>query len=160
MPTKVLGRATYKAIRSGGSTRLIAHGQTPNLNDKVDIEPLPFLIFPPWYGFYFIHQDIQLPAVKPFVYEEEIFVPASANSVQVQDAVGRHTVPIETIAPPHVPTEPAPTTPGFCVFALVAGGGPLLIAPCASILPAIYHRVFGPATYGECKDYVKKHGGA
>ncbi len=103
MPTKNLGRAQYTAYRLAGVTTLTAVGQTPNFNDKVDFEQLPFLINPPMFGFFVIQQDISLPAIRPFKYEEVIAFPSTARSVRVQDADGFHDIPIaEVVIPPMV----------------------------------------------------------
>lgn len=154
MANRVLGKAAYKAHRTGGVVTLTATGEFPNFNDKADFDQLPFRIFPPQFGFYFIQQDITLPAIKPFCYSEVIIFPTIAQSLTIIDADGPHIVGIEEI---HVqePTEckPSGSEQGFCVFAII-GGTRLLIAKCDSILPAIYRRVFGPATYVECEQYV------
>ena len=143
-----------EAIGPGGVVTLAAIGEFPNFNDKADFDQLPIEIFPPQFGFYFIHQDITLPAIKPFCYSEVIIFPISAKSITIIDADGRHVVDIEEICVQE-PTECKPTgsEKGFCVFAII-GGTQLLIAKCDSILPAIYTRVFGPATYAECEQYV------
>jgi len=160
MPTKVLGNAEYKAVRTGGVTRLIASGIAPNLNTKTDFEQLPFLIFPPMFAFYFIESEIVLPALRPFVYEEIIVFPQSANVVTIQDASGDHAVSIEEVAVPDIESiTPSPDNAGYCVFSWI-GTNSLKIAKCDAILPAVYSRVFGPATYQECEMYVQENGGA
>ena len=98
MATQHLGRAKYRAIRSGATIRLIAIGETRHFNDQTDFELLPFNIYPSMYAFYFIQADILMPAMRPFVYEEMIPFPLDPNSFRVQDADGFHDVPIIDIA--------------------------------------------------------------
>jgi len=158
MPNKQLGRAKYRALRFGHITILIATGETPNFNDKTDFEQLPLRIFPPMYGFYFIHADISLPALRPFVYEEAITFPASANRIRIQDADGIHEVAIEEIPAPAQPqAAPDANEPDYCVFSLTGNEGLLFTAKCDAILPAIYSKVFGPDTYANCQRYIKEH---
>jgi hypothetical protein len=160
MSRRVLGRAAYKAYRLFGVLHLIAVGETPNLNDKVDFEQLPFRIFPPMFGFYFIQQDISLPATKPFVYEESVAYPQGVNLVRIQDADGIHDVPIADVVP--VETEAQRSLVGadgnYCVFSWI-GINTMMIAKCDAIVPAVYTRVFGPSTYEGCQAYIRDHGG-
>lgn len=158
MASKVLGRASYKAFRLFGVTHLVAVGETPNLNDKVDFEQLPFRIFPPMFGFYFIHADFRLPATKPFVHEERIMYPAGVNSIRIQDTDGIHNVPIADVVSVEKIERIAASDVGYCVFSWI-GINTLLISKCDAILPAVYTRVFGPATYEACESYVREHGG-
>jgi hypothetical protein len=51
----------------------------------------------------------------------------------------------------------AESTTELCVFSAI--GNPLLIAKWDAILPAIYTRVFGPASLQDCQKYVKENGG-
>jgi hypothetical protein len=157
---KVLGRATYKAYRMFGITHLIAIGETPNLNDKVDFEQLPFRIFPPMFGFFFIHQDIGLPAQKPFVHEESIHFPNGINSIRIQDADGVHDVPIAEVVPHELLTAraDAPEDGNYCVYSWI-GISPLMIAKCNAVVPGVYTKVFGPASYEDCQKYAREHGG-
>ena len=99
MATRVLGKAEYQAYRTGRLVTLTARGEFPNFNDKADFEQLPFRIFPPQYGFYFIHQDISLPATRPFCYSEVIVFPANAPSITIVDVDGRHDIPVATQEP-------------------------------------------------------------
>jgi hypothetical protein len=153
---RVLGRADYKAYRLLGLVHLVATGETANLNDKVDFDQLPFLIFPPMYAFYLIPADIGLPAIMPFKYEENISFPKSARSIRIQDADGVHDVLIADVEIPDfdIAVMAAPTGSNFCVFRGF-GINPLMMAPCdARLLPG-YERVFGPATHAECEKYIK-----
>lgn len=160
MARKELGRATYKAYRMFGVTYLVAAGQTPNWNDKVDFEQLPFRIFPPMYGLFFISQDLQMPAVKPFVYEERILFPTSANIVRIQDADGIHDVPIAEVVPPDIGLHALAIEGGanYCVFSWI-GINSMMIAKCDAVVPAVYTKVYGPATHADCERYIASHGG-
>lgn len=157
MAKKVLGKASYSATRIGGMVRLSASGQVAHWNDKTDFDALPFLIFPPIYGFYFIEQDISLPAVRPFTYEETISYPVTSKTVRIHDADGRHDVPIADI---RVPDMDVAVEAGkvYCVYEW-PGVKPLLIAKKDAILPAVYTKVFGPDAYKACQKYVKDNNG-
>jgi hypothetical protein len=159
MPKKELGKAQYKAFRNGDSVKIIAAGTAPGMNVKTDVEQLPFEIYPPMFGFYFIVPDIVLPALRPFVYEEDVPFPRSAVAITILDSEGKFAVKIKELAttvPRHI--SPAPSAPGYCVFSWI-GTDALKIAKCDAALPAVYSRTFGPATYGECEKYVKDNGG-
>lgn len=160
MSSKELGRATFSAFRLGGATttHIFAAGKTPNWNDKVDVEQLPIRIFPPWYGLYFIHQDFQQPAERPFLYHESISYPPEEKIITIVDADGDHKVAILDISfAAERALKPAPRDAQFCVFENINTHA-LLIAPCDVILPAIFRRVFGPADLAACEKYVKDHG--
>lgn len=45
----------------------------------MDIEQLAFLILPPVFALYFIRPEIVLPATRPFVYEEDVVFPKTAD---------------------------------------------------------------------------------
>ena len=157
MATRVLGKAAYQAHRTGGLVTLTATGQFPNFNDKADFDQLPFRIFPPQFGFYFIHQDITLPAIRPFCYSEVIIFPTTAPSITIVDADGPRDIQIEEIRMEEpVQEETAKSEQGFCVFEVI-GGTKLLIAKCDALLPAIYRRLFGPVAFSECEKYVSDH---
>ena len=55
-----------------------------------------------------------------------------------------------------VEEEPTESEQGFCVFQRIEGTE-VLIAKCDAIVLAIFQRIFGPASYGECKKYVHEH---
>ena len=159
MATKELGRARYSAFRIGNTTRVFAVGETPNWNDKVDIEELPIRIFPPQYALYFISQSIQLPAQRPFLYQEAIPYPKEPKIIRIQDADGDHDVPILNLSFAEVTSLPPPKANAtFCVFNSLASKQ-LMIAECDAPLPHIFGRVFGPATLAECEKFVKEKGG-
>jgi len=159
MPKKEFGKAQYKAFRNGDLVKVIATGTVSGMNVKTDIEQLPFYIYPPMFGFYFIVPDIVLPALRPFVYEEDVPFPKSAGGITILDVDGKHNIKIEeSVTPVSQPTSPAPSDTGYCVFSWI-GTDALKIAKCDAILPAVYSRVYGPASYGECEKHVKDNGG-
>ena len=159
MPTKELGRAKYSAFRIGDTVRVFAAGETPNWFDKVDIEELPFRIFPPLYAFYFISPDINLPTKRPFLYQEAIRYPKDFDTIRIYDAdASPQEVPIVNIASVALTDLPPPKRDAtFCVFNSL-GSNELLIAPCDTPLPRIFGRIFGPATLAECEKFVKEGG--
>ncbi len=159
MATKELGRAKFSAFRLGGNVRVFAVGETPNWNDKVDIEELPFRIFPPLYALYFISQTIQQPAKRPFLYQEAIPYPKGFDTITIYHADGEDAVPIVNLGFPDVTDLPAPKANAtFCVFNSLLSKH-LLIAECDTPLPRIFGRSFGPATLAECEKFVKEKGG-
>lgn len=157
MPSKDYGRAAYKAFRSGGFLHIIATGETPNLTDQAVLEQLPFRIFPPMFGLFFITQDVSLPALRPFTVELQTLFPAEATTVRVQDADGDHAVPIADLGAAPLPAAPD-TGNDFCVYQWI-GINPYMIAKCDAIVPAVYSRVFGPGTRAACDQYIREHGG-
>lgn len=160
MTQKTLGRASYAASRLGSVVHLIATGETPNFNDKVQIEELPFLILPPMFALYFVHADISLPAIRPFTYTHDIyFYPRDANALTIQDADGFHSVAIKQvpIPDPQIAAARPAGADAYCVFSGF-GINPLAVAPCDAALPPGYERVFGPAGLDDCRRYVADHG--
>ncbi|WP_146232206.1 hypothetical protein [Pseudomonas mosselii] len=159
MAKKELGRAEYKARRFGDWVEIAAVGTTSAANIKVDIEQLPFFIYPPMFGFYFWVPDVLLPAVTPFCRKEMFPFPASSKIITILDADGKHNVEIQEI---HVPETqqalPAATDTGFCVFSWI-GTDTLQVSACDAVVPAVYARVFGPASFAACEAYVRDNGG-
>jgi len=156
--SKVLGKATYSAYRENDIVHVTAEGDKPTPQTKVTIEPLPFLIYPPIYALYFESSGTTTPVVVPFLVERAIAnFPSSAKTIAIEDATGHHSIPIQTRAATQALL--SETAAAFCVFQHV-GTARLLIAPCDAILPAVYTKVFGPASYAECQQYAAAHGGA
>lgn len=159
MPTKSLGKATYKAYRLLGLVHLSASGELTNFSDKPDFEQLPFLIDPPMYAFYIISADISLPAIRPFTYEETIAFSKTARAIRIQDADGFHDVPIaEVVVPDFSVMAPSKDSNDFCVYR-GPGINPLMVGPCRNDIPGFQERVFGPASVADCEKYAKEHGG-
>jgi hypothetical protein len=161
MAQKALGRGSYSAFRLGDIVHLTATGQTPNFNDKVEIEQLPFLILPPMFALYFEHPDIVFPAVRPFTCTRDIhFYPRNANTLTIQDADGFHSVSITQVPlpDPQIAVAPLSGDDSYCVFSGF-GINPLQVAPCDAKLPPGYERVYGPAGLGDCRRYAEEHRG-
>lgn len=154
MTKRELGKAEYNAIRSGELVRLIAHGTAPNFNTKTDFEQMPFRTRPPQFGFFFITSEIVLPALKPFTYEESFPYPRGADHVTIIDADGAQSITIEELSfDDSLFNMPSRNEPGYCVFTSL-GSAQQMIAQCDAVVLGIYSRSFGPATYGECLDYI------
>jgi len=159
MPRKEFGKAQYQAFRVGGVVEIIACGTTSGINIKVDIEQLPFFIYPPMFGFYFVTPDVVLPALHPFCYKERVPFPKTSKIITILDAEGKHYTEIKEIDISETqPALPSAADVGFCVFSWI-GTDTLQVTKCETILPLVYSRVFGPATYGECEKYVADNQG-
>lgn len=159
MPNKELGSAEYKAFRAGDLVEIIATGMTSALNIKIDIEQLPFFIYPPMFGLYFLTPVVVLPATHPFCYKERVPFPKSSKVITILDAEGKHGVEIQEVNVSETKSAlPSVTDTGFCVFSWI-GIDKLQISNCDAILPSVYSRVFGPATFGECETYVNDNKG-
>jgi hypothetical protein len=154
MAKREFGRAEYRAYRTGNRVKLVATGTMPNFNMKVDFEQLPFLIHPPMQGFYFISPDIVLPALRPFMHEDEIDFPSGSPVVTIVDADGEHQVDIQPIPTANIePVFPSDNDDGFCVFSMLATEK-MMIAPCGAPIVGVFTKVFGPETYRRCMEYV------
>ena len=155
MTRREFGKAEYKAYRSGDLVILIAHGIAPNFNTKTDFERMPWRIYPPHYGFYFLTPETEIPALRPFTCEELVAFPKGVGALPVVDADGSHLIDIEEVSfSPSTFELPDPTEKGYCVFADLMTDRKR-VAKCDAILVGMPPRVFGPATYGECMEYVE-----
>jgi hypothetical protein len=160
MANKTLGTAKFSAYRLGGVTTLAAIGETAYWNDKVDFEELPFIGDRPAFAFVVTRQDVGLPAIRPFSYEEQVFVASSATSVLVEAADGVHDIAISQVRIPPViaGADPDDQSEAFCVYRTI-GILHLWIGRCDDKVPMIYEKVFGPATQQACEEYVRDNGG-
>ena len=91
------GHGTYKCLRMGDFILLRAEGTLPNLNSKAELVQMPWRIWPPRFGLYFQHEQIVMPATRPFAISQLFGFPRGPNSVVVHDADGAHNVPIESL---------------------------------------------------------------
>ena len=157
MTKRELGNASYGAVRIGPVVRIRATGTAPNFNTKPDIEQLPFRIYPPMFGFFFVHPAITIPATRPFVYEEDVAYPLNQSSIIIIDSSGRNEVAIHELVVPAINAKVENATGEFCVFQWI-GKDTFKIAECSAIVPTVYARVFGPATIAACEEYVSKEG--
>lgn len=159
MPNRILGKASYYALRIGGVTTITATGTMPNFNDKADFDQLPLRISPPQFAFYFIQQQIGLPALRPFTHSEIIVYPQDVSFIWIRDATGLHQIQIAEVIPQSPTTsQPNPEDPGYCVYSQLNDTS-LAIAKCNEILPAVYSNIYGPETYSKCEAYVTSNTG-
>lgn len=95
------GRGKYDCLRIGDFVVLSASGALPNWNDQADLVQMPWRIWPPQFGLYFVHQQISLPAARPFAIAEMFGFPRSPKSLTVNDADGQHNVAIRDLPAAH-----------------------------------------------------------
>jgi len=160
MYSKELGIAECSAVRVGNNVvEIVAVGTVSAVNIKVDIEQLPFFIHPPMFALYFLTPPIVLPAIHPFCYKERVSFPKDSEVITVLDADGQHVIKVQEIEVPQIEKKlPAPTDTGFCVF-LWVGTSKLQISSCDEMVPSVFSREYGPATFGECQTYVDDNAG-
>ena len=141
----------YSALRVGPIVLITAVGQTPNFNTQVTLEQLPWRIYPPLFGLFFETPAIQLPAIRPFAVSGVFPYPEKEP-----DAAGRHDVRIAT-AFPFVPLEREVQGREDYVAYQQIGVANCMIAPADAMVPMIYSRAFGPASYAACEAWIKKN---
>ncbi|WP_211380741.1 hypothetical protein [Agrobacterium tumefaciens] len=157
----LIGNATISAKRAGPITYLTATGVSKNDGETYDFLQLPFFIYPPQWGFFI--KGVGSSTLKKgdsFSYTELIQYPPDVDFVHVKTERGAELVKIENVSLDFVPyAEGEKGTIGtFSVFNRI-GTAEYMIAKSDAILPAIYTKVFGPATYEECEKYMKDHAG-
>ncbi len=150
----------YRAARAPGFPLVVicAAGETPNLNTRVTIEQLPWRIFPPHFGLFFETPPIFLPATRPFAVWHAAGYPVGVDEVMIIDANGRHVVKIEpTLAPS---PEGRDVNAGEQFLAYKQIGFPnCMIAPVDAMVPMIFARAFGPASYADCEAWIAQNCG-
>lgn len=161
MATKVLGSATYSALRSPleGIVTLTARGVLPCFNYRAELEQRPEKILPPMWQLVFWVEDVCLRAIKPF--EVSVVVHgAGSRPLRVLDATGWVEVPITD---PFVPVDlwkDRIADDAYLVYARlpVPENGELnngcMIVPEGTIVPAIYYSAFGPSSKAECQKWL------
>ncbi|MEW6438131.1 MAG: hypothetical protein AB1508_13300 [Pseudomonadota bacterium] len=159
--SKVFGEGIYSAYRQNDVLHVTATGRKPDLQTKVSLEQLPFLIFPPRLGLFFETEGIVSPVVTPFEIEKAFpNYPRKAAVVSITDKNGTHAIDIVERAPQISSlTITNPEEADFVVYQQV-GTSHFLIAKSGEIVPAIYFRAFGPDTYAHCQAYIAKHSAA
>jgi hypothetical protein len=164
--TKEFGLAdAYQATRMTDHTVLImAWGQAPNLNTVVTLEMLPWRIYPPHFGLFFEHQPSLLPARRPFVVWGIFPYPKREEKLTILDAAGRHSVDVLGTFPFEASSKEASSTraqaaEAFIAYQQLGVETNCMIAPADAMVPMIYRRGFGPATYAECQAWVLKNCG-
>ena len=161
MTKLTFGNATISAKRAGPITYLEAKGTSKEAGETYDFLQLPFFIYPPRWGFMIKSIGTSpLKAGESFSYSELIPYPHDVDFVAVQTETGIHHVTIEKVPFDLVPYKGNGNTVvgEFSVFNRI-NTAEYLIAKDDAILPAIYRKVFGPASYDECEKYVKDHEG-
>lgn len=153
--TKEFGRATYSAHRVNGVLHIVATGNKPNLQTTVTIEQLPFFIFPPEFGLYFENPPIISPVVMPFHVESAFpSYPPDVGFVRVIDAAGSHDITIDG----SINISPPTNTDGSNFYVVEQiGTFRIRIVPGDRILPQIFRRIYGPATYQQCEAFAAEH---
>jgi hypothetical protein len=146
----------YAALRVGPIVLITAVGQAPNLNTQVTLEQLPWRIYPPQFGLFFETPGIQLPAIRPFVVSAVFPYPEKETELTIIDAAGRHDIKIASVFP-FAPLEREVQGREDYVAYQQIGVANCMIAPADAMVPMIYSRAFGPASYAACEAWIKKN---
>lgn len=150
----------YQAARLTDFAILIAAvGEAPNLNTRVTLEQLPWRIYPPHFGLFFETPQITLPATRPFVVWQVAGYPAAPTEVVIIDANGRHVVKLEKTFGLRSMTEQVNAEKAFLAYRQVGVPGNCMVAPFDAMVPMIFQRAFGPATYADCEAWVAQNCG-
>lgn len=96
--TETLGEGEYRAYRLGTALFIEASGTLPNRNQIADLRMSYIRIFPPQFDLVFYTPAFTLPALRSFSFTEQFGFPPDADFCTVNDARGRHVVPIEDAA--------------------------------------------------------------
>jgi len=142
----------YQALRLADTAVLImAVGEAPNFNTRVSLEQLPWRIFPPQFGLFFDTPEIQLPALRPFAVSAVFPYPKDVADLTIVDAAGRHKVAILSAFPfPAAEREKHLQGQKEFIAYQQIGVANCMIAPEDAMVPMIYTKAFGPASYAEC----------
>ncbi|MDX2202558.1 MAG: hypothetical protein NW223_07400 [Hyphomicrobiaceae bacterium] len=146
--SKFYGVGSYRAQRIAPTfIAIIATGTTPNLPTRVTVEQLPWRIYPPRFALFFEEPAITVPATRPFVEAGFFLYPKDQDVVTVIDAAGSHAVDIVgELALVEMQLAGSST---YAVYQQI-GTTTCIVAPDDAILPAIYTRVYGPASEADC----------
>ena len=149
----------YQAIRLFDTAVLIvAAGQAPNLNTRVTVEQLPWRIYPPLFGLFFETPEVQLPAIRPFVVTGVFPYPKDVDKLTIIDAAGRHDIGILGAFPFAQVERELKERQDYVAYQQI-GVANCMIAPADAMVPMIYSRAFGPASYTDCEAWIKKNCG-
>lgn len=159
--TKQFGVAhDYQAMRLADTSVLImAVGEAPNLNTIVTLEMLPWKIYPPQFGLFFETPQVSLPATRPFIVWGTFPYPKREDALVVLDAAGRHTRQILGTFPFEAADMRAAATDAYIAYQQIGVPSNCMIAPENAMVPMIYRRGFGPASYADCQDWIAKNCG-
>jgi hypothetical protein len=159
--TKQFGVADlYQATRLAETSVLItAVGEAPNLNTIVTLEMLPWKIYPPQFGLFFETPQVSLPATRPFLVWGIFPYPKRENDLAVFDSAGRHSVPILGTFPFEATDKRSGVMGAFIAYQQIGVPTNCMIAPADAMVPMIYRKGFGPASYADCEDWIAKNCG-
>lgn len=150
--SKHYGVGAYRAQRiAPGVIAIIAIGSAPNANTVVTIEQLPWRIYPPRFGLFFSDPAVVMPAVVPFIRIGVFLYPKGNSVVTIFDAAGAHAVDI--VDDINLTALEVPGSDQFAVYQQI-GRSNCIVAPADALLPAIYYRVYGPASEADCNAWA------
>jgi len=158
--TKEFGIAqTYHVARlTNAAVIIVAIGEAPNFNTRVTIEQLPWRIYPPHFGLFFETPEIALPATRPFVVWAVAGFPADIDELTIVDANGRHVVKIASAIRFQAADKDVNAEKAFLAYKQI-GLPNCMIAPFDAMVPMIFTRAFGPATYADCEAWIAQNCG-
>jgi hypothetical protein len=156
--TKEFGIAQlYQAARlTDAAVIVVATGETPNFNTRVTIEQLPWRIYPPHFGLFFETPEIALPAKRPFAVSAIVGFPGERNQLTIIDACGRHVLNILAAIQFRAAGKDANAEKDFCAYQQI-GFPNCMIAPVDAMVPMIFTRAFGPASYADCEAWIAQN---
>ena len=147
---------SYTALRVGPIVVITAVGQAPNFNTQVTVEQLPWRIYPPLFGLFFETPAIQLPAIRPFAVAGVFPYPEKETELTIFDAAGRHAIRVASAFPFEPLEREAAGREDFIAYQQI-GVANCMIAPADAMVPMIYRRAFGPASYPACEAWIAKN---
>lgn len=161
---RVLGIAEYEArwVHKSLIVELTARGVLPCANYRAQLERRPEAVVPAMWDMVFYVPNVCVMAIRPF--ETTVFIddPSGAGKLIVHDVAGGHEVVIQQPLGSETPVANRKIIE-FDLFSVHArlpnsGNNPhsCMIAPYGSLLPAIYYRVYGPASLQECEAFKAK----
>jgi hypothetical protein len=158
--TKEFGVAhTYEAARiHGAAVVIVAVGEAPYLNTRVTLEQLPWRIYPPHFGLFFETPPFGLPATRPFVVSAVVGYPADIDELTIIDANGRHLVKIVSVIQFRAAKVDVNAEKEFLAYKQI-GFANCMIAPVDAVVPMIFRRAFGPASYADCEAWIAQNCG-
>ena len=102
-----------------------------------------------------------MPATRPFLVGHLSLSQACRNDLAIFNSAGAHRVPIlETF--PFEATDKRSGLMGakdFIAYQQIGVPTNCMIAPDGAMVPMIYSKGFGPASYADCEDWIAKNCG-
>jgi hypothetical protein len=159
--TKEFGVAhLYQATRlTDFAVLIVAIGEAPNLNTRVTLEQLPWRIYPPHFGLFFETPQIALPATRPFVVWQVAGYPPGLTEIVIVDANGRHVVQLAKAIELRSATEQVNAEKAFLAYRQIGVPNNCMVAPFDAMVPMIFQRAYGPATYADCEAWIAQNCG-